>query len=297
MFCPSIASMKLRMAISKTQIDRLGERLKKEAHTDDDLRLLDEYRRSFGEAYESVIRTLQQRGASPTGRLAKSTLSIAEKLRRESIRLTQIQDIAGCRVVVGNIIEQDEFVKSLIADFPNASVVDRRESPSHGYRAVHLIVEVEGKSVEIQVRTSLQHHWAELSEKSSDVIDPAIKYGGGPEPWPSTLLSCSQIAASIEESEASYPQYLASKGAADAEYARLRECFVHLAWPRSFEEREEIVSDFEKQVTAKVRREIEAKKTLQKYEKTREEFIKFLVLLRQAIDKKKGDDNDLSDPI
>jgi len=93
------------MPISKTQIDRLGDRLKLDPHAESDLRLLDDYRRSFGEAYEAVVRTLRQRGVSPTGWLAKSTVSIVEKLRRESIRLSQMQDIAGCRVVVGNVVE------------------------------------------------------------------------------------------------------------------------------------------------------------------------------------------------
>lgn len=65
--------------------------------------------------------------------------------------------------------------------FPKATVVDRRSAPSYGYRAVHVIVEVDGRFVEIQVRTALQHTWAETSEKLSDVIDPAIKYGGGPD--------------------------------------------------------------------------------------------------------------------
>jgi ppGpp synthetase/RelA/SpoT-type nucleotidyltranferase len=36
-------------------------------------------------------------------------------------------------------------------------VIDRREKPSHGYRAVHVIVECGGRMVEIQVRTELQH--------------------------------------------------------------------------------------------------------------------------------------------
>ena len=31
------------------------------------------------------------------------------------------------------------------------------------------------------MRTSLQHLWAELSEKLSDIVDSAIKYGGGDE--------------------------------------------------------------------------------------------------------------------
>lgn len=100
------------MPVSKTQIDRLGDRLKKGRHTESDLRLLEDYRRSFGEAYETVVRTLRQRGELPTGRLAKSTVSIVEKLRRESIRLSQMQDIAGCRVVVRNVLEQEQFVAS-----------------------------------------------------------------------------------------------------------------------------------------------------------------------------------------
>lgn len=50
-----------------------------------------------------------------------------------------------------------------------------------GYRAIHFIAEISGKSVEIQVRTWLQHLWAEFSEKLSDVVDPAIKHGGGPD--------------------------------------------------------------------------------------------------------------------
>jgi hypothetical protein len=41
--------------LSKTQIDKLGERLRKGNVTEDDLRLLDEYRLSFSEAYEFVV--------------------------------------------------------------------------------------------------------------------------------------------------------------------------------------------------------------------------------------------------
>jgi hypothetical protein len=40
-----------QMTISKSQIDRLGDRLKGNQATDDDLRLLDEFRGSFFPAY------------------------------------------------------------------------------------------------------------------------------------------------------------------------------------------------------------------------------------------------------
>ncbi|HEV7669598.1 MAG TPA: hypothetical protein VGS22_13825 [Thermoanaerobaculia bacterium] len=189
------------MALSKTQIDRLGDRLKKGSPSESDLRLLDDYRRSFGEAYEAVVQTIYQRGQFPTGRLAKSTRSIAEKLRRESLRLTQMQDIAGCRIVVSSRLDQENLVASLKIDFPEASVVDRREKPSFGYRAVHVVVEILDKPVEVQVRTSLQHMWAEVSEKCSDVIDPAIKYGGGSGEWRDFLAESSRSVAAHEELE------------------------------------------------------------------------------------------------
>jgi len=199
----------IKDAFSRTQIDRLGDRLKGGSHTESDLRLLDDYRRSFGEAYETVVRTLRQRGEVPTGRLAKSTVSIAEKLRRESIRLSQMQDIAGCRIVVGNVVEQEQLVASLKADFPGASLIDRRDHPSHGYRAVHVIAEISGKPVEIQVRTSLQHMWANLSEKSSDVLDPTIKYGGGPDGWRDFLTKSSKSVATYEKFEKTHAEAVA----------------------------------------------------------------------------------------
>lgn len=119
--------------LSKTQIDKLGERLKSGSHDETDLRELDEYRRSFGDAYVHVVGLVRGRlRLAPTGRPAKSTSSIADKLRRESIRLTQIQDIAGCRLVVGDLDDQDLAVQSLVGVFPDAIVVDRRQRPVTG---------------------------------------------------------------------------------------------------------------------------------------------------------------------
>jgi len=223
---PIIAMIK--NALSKTQIDRLGERLKGGPHTESDLRLLDDYRRSFGEAYEAVVRTIRQRGEFPTGRLAKSTLSIVEKLRRESIRLSQMQDIAGCRVVVVNIVQQEQFVTSLRTDFPGASVIDRRDKPSYGYRAVHIIAEISGKLIEIQVRTSLQHLWAEFSEKSSDVLDPTIKYGGGPAEWRSILTSGSEAVGTYEELERVASKAVAAYEVMVAAYEKLKKANLKL---------------------------------------------------------------------
>lgn len=52
--------------------------------------------------------------------------------------------------------------------------------------------------IEVQVRTSLQHAWAELSEKLADVVDGAIKYGGGNEEVVSLLANMSEAIMNVE---------------------------------------------------------------------------------------------------
>ena len=116
---------------SKTQIDLLGDRLRKGEVSDDDLGRLDDYRATFAEAYEEIVTTVRaSTQLEPTGRPAKSTTSIIEKLRRETIRLSQMQDIAGCRLVVKDIVEQDQVVEKLRTAFAKVVVVDRRKQPS-----------------------------------------------------------------------------------------------------------------------------------------------------------------------
>jgi putative GTP pyrophosphokinase len=110
---------------SKNQVDRLGKRLRKGNISDDDLRLLDSYRRSFSEVYEFVAGAIRKELAlEPTGRPAKSTTSIADKLRLESIRLTQIQDIAGCRLIVADIAQQESVVQSLKSLFEHPTILE-----------------------------------------------------------------------------------------------------------------------------------------------------------------------------
>lgn len=195
-------AMLLPSELSKNQIDRLGDRLRKGDISEADLRLLDSYRRSFGDGYEIVVSEIRDRlSLEPTGRPAKSTTSIIDKLQRESIRLSQMQDIAGCRLTVDDTTAQDEVVAQLTTLFEKVTIVDRRPNPSHGYRAVHFLVEQSGKLVEVQVRTLLQHLWAEVSEKLSDVIEKEIKYGGGPIEIAKPLAELSDKVENIESNE------------------------------------------------------------------------------------------------
>jgi putative GTP pyrophosphokinase len=192
--------------LSKTKIDQLGERLKSTPITEADLRLLDEYRRQCEPAMTRVMQVLQEGfRLQPSARPAKSTIAIVEKLRRESIRLSQIQDIAGCRLVVRNIAEQRQLAEVLSVKFTTAQVFDRTVQPSFGYRAIHLIVRVDSFRVEIQVRTLLQHLWAQLSEVFADRLGSEIKYGGGDEGARQLLSSYSKLISDYEALESEIP--------------------------------------------------------------------------------------------
>lgn len=180
--------------MTKSQIRKLGDRLREGNPTEADVRLLDDYRRSFAEAYRRVESTLRDRlRLAPTGREAKTTSTIIAKLRREKTDLSSMQDIAGCRVVVQNFAAQEAACNAISEAFPDSKQVDRRKRPSHGYRAVHLIVKAHEKLVEVQVRTELQHMWALFSEKLSGTVDLAIKYGGGPQNIRKLLLDTSEL--------------------------------------------------------------------------------------------------------
>lgn len=190
-------------SLSKTQVDQLGNRLRKGDISENDLRLLDAYRESFAEAYEEVLGTIRSStGIAPTGRPAKTRFAIIEKLRREkTMQLSRVQDIAGCRIVVSDIQRQDEVVEQLKHAFGKVKVTDRRRKPSHGYRAVHVIATARNKSVEIQVRTELQDLWAQQSEVLADRVDARIKYGGGNPALQEILSLYSGYVADVETVE------------------------------------------------------------------------------------------------
>ena len=136
--------------------------------------------------------------------------------------------------MVDDTTAQDLAAGRLLARVPSATLVDRRKAPSHGYRAVHVIVPVEDKPIEIQIRTELQHLWAELSEKFSDKVDPGIKYGRGDDESRRLLAETSLLVASLESLEAEAPAVSLSllyTGEAWESFAKRRQQFADLGAP------------------------------------------------------------------
>jgi ppGpp synthetase/RelA/SpoT-type nucleotidyltranferase len=175
------------LPISRSALDKLGERLAaNEQISDDDydllLRVLTAYQAALNETQERLVAL----GYAPTTR-TKTTSVLIEKLRRETgMKLKGVQDIAGARIVADcSRDEQDEIVRRIVAEFADSArppkVKDRRAEPSAGYRAVHVVVTVQDLPVEIQVRTWRQDQWAQIVESLGDKWGRGLRYGAEPD--------------------------------------------------------------------------------------------------------------------
>ena len=169
------------MALGTSAIDKLGERLRQaDPILEADLELLQELRLEFDDSMAETQRILSELvpASRPTTRL-KTVQTLVGKLRRErTMNLSQVQDVAGVRIVREmGLADQDAMVERIAEAFGGAKVIDRRAKPTHGYRAVHIVPKVDGRLVEIQVRTQLQDRWAQIVERLADQWGRRIRYG------------------------------------------------------------------------------------------------------------------------
>ena len=108
---------------------------------------------------------------------------IVRKLKRLSVRLTQLQDIGGSRIIVPTNREVDalyNFLKEKSeheSGFAIKKITDYREKgrDDTGYRALHLIMERDRVCLELQIRSRIQHYWAESIERTSVIYGYHLK--------------------------------------------------------------------------------------------------------------------------
>src|SRR5579859_3321960 len=174
------------LPVTKGELNRLGNRLiESQEPSEADLGDLAPVLAYYQDVLENVKAHLRELGFAPTGRV-KTITTMLDKLRRtQGMGLSRMQDVAGARIRVTNIAAQDE-AKATITEFfakrgCECREVDRRTDPRFGYRAVHLIVRIEGIPVEIQIRTDLQDTWAQVVERLADRWGRGIRYGQDPE--------------------------------------------------------------------------------------------------------------------
>lgn len=167
--------------LTNSALQALGKRWREDRASAEDMARIRSFIIGHLDPMRKVSDAVQRLGFAPSSRL-KTEQTLLMKLNRNHARLSTIDDIAGVRVVLpGGLAQQDELAQRLVEEFPEARVVDRRENPSHGYRAIHIIAVVDNQRVEIQLRTSLQHQWAQVMERLADGWGRQIRYGDLPD--------------------------------------------------------------------------------------------------------------------
>ena len=180
------------MALSNSEIDQLGDRLRNNCREDGDLEKLDKFRQTYSDidvqVYSLIQDTLQacRDKLVITKRKRKTRQSIVDKLyRQKKLRLSQMQDIVGCRIVFrGGAQAACQVNKQLVDVFEEKQLrIQSKPRNKDGYRAIHLIVKIKKKSYEIQLRTLVQDVFANLVESMSDK-ENTLKYGGSDKEQP-----------------------------------------------------------------------------------------------------------------
>ncbi len=181
------------MKISKTKIDKSGLALSKNIYKDEvdfiELEdIFDEYRKRHLGPLTEISMDLQKWLADYEcefyiAQRLKRKPQIISKLKRLHVRLTQLQDIGGARIVVEDNDQVEKIYAYLHDELKKQDkisvirVKDYRERgrDTTGYRALHVIMSLDGVFVELQIRSRIQHYWSELIERTSVVYGFTLK--------------------------------------------------------------------------------------------------------------------------
>lgn len=209
-------------AYTRGDVIRAGKMLASETSGQADLawatEVLTNWRAAHGYPLNTFQATLREklktmdRNAVVGQRLKRAPSVIAKLQRFKTMKLPQMQDIAGLRAIV----ESPPKVRRLHASYLSSRfahcLVNEKdytlEPKDDGYRSVHLVYEYESKKapqydglhVELQLRSKLQHAWATAVETVDAFLGESIKAGKPTKKWAHFFCAASASFAHMERS-------------------------------------------------------------------------------------------------
>ena len=181
------------LKISKSRIDKAGLALSKNKYRDEidyieSEDIFDDFRKAHLPPLTQTTLEIQNwlstySNSYYIAQRLKRKPQIIRKLKRLSVRLTQLQDIGGLRIIIDSNHEIDKLYNYLFEKVNNQEkfkiirVVDYRERGRDitGYRALHIIFSRDGFNLELQIRSRIQHYWAESIERTSVIYGYHLK--------------------------------------------------------------------------------------------------------------------------
>jgi Region found in RelA / SpoT proteins len=196
-----------RPGFSKSRIDSAGRALIKPSVSDQEINEALEAINNWRSSHSYPLNTFQM-GLRRALRSERGPWLVAQRIKRlpaiklklslnRNMALSQMQDIGGCRAVVGTVAEVRALVDHQKKSRSKQELIkptDYIDKPrDSGYRSVHLIYRYHsdnksnepynGLRIEMQLRSRLQHAWATAVETTGDFIGQALKSNLGSDDW------------------------------------------------------------------------------------------------------------------
>lgn len=187
------------MQLSKKQVDKAGEVLRLlDSSNEQALDTLAEWRSRhvypLRLAFSLLKRETDKIGNHALyGQRLKRVSSIVHKLERlPQAKLSRLQDIGGCRVILSNY---DKLRQLYLKLQKSKAILDGHKDyitypKLDGYRSIHLIYCCNSKDeqykdlkIELQLRTKFQHAWATAVEIIDSFEGQNLKLGKGSDKW------------------------------------------------------------------------------------------------------------------
>lgn len=189
---------------SKSKVKRAGEILISETADEvsrlDAMEIMSNWRAAHAYPMHALLMLLRKmacrvdKNAVIVQRL-KRMPSIQNKLiQQQKMSLSRMQDIAGCRAVVGTVKEVRLLTEAIVKSRTRHKLHRKddyiSEPKESGYRGIHLVYKYNGEKteykdyfVELQIRSKIQHAWATAVEMVDTYTNQAIKASKGGKDW------------------------------------------------------------------------------------------------------------------
>jgi len=192
---------------SRTDVDAAGDILSHgidsvgDSQREDTLRVINNWRAAHAYPLNIFQMTLRNRtrqidSQGIVAQRIKRLSSIEDKLGRyDWLKLSNMQDIAGCRVIVNSVQQVYELINAYKRNYAGHHLDDYDDyignPKSDGYRGYHLIYRYHGEvhseydnlKVEMQFRSALQHSWATAVETADIFYREGLKSHRGSPAW------------------------------------------------------------------------------------------------------------------
>jgi len=190
---------------SKGQVDAAGRLLASGLGTPEEIDVALDVLNNWRAVHSFPLNTIQMGLRTRARRIYEHALvaqrlkrvpSIVLKLRRfSSMNLSRMQDIGGCRAILESVNQVRKVRAAYARSEQQHEFVSEKdyisEPKASGYRGIHLVYryhsernpDYNGRAIEIQLRTRLQHAWATAVETVGTFLQQSLKSSEGSEKW------------------------------------------------------------------------------------------------------------------